>query len=234
MQFANIEWRDGQPYSIDFNDIYFSTDNGIKETGYVFLEQNQLSERFAGLKNKRFTIIETGFGTGLNFYCTASQWLASAPADKNLHFVSIEKFPLKIADLQKIIGIWPQLTLIASALIQEYSKLKAGLNTYYLFDNRIQLDLWIGDIADVLPKLECGADAWFLDGFAPAKNAEMWSTSMFKQLARLSQANTTFATFTSAGLVRRGLQDAGFEVRKLIGFGKKREMLCGNFVETVP
>ena len=229
MQFANIEWRDGQPYSIDFNDIYFSTDNGIQETKYVFLAQNELSERFAALKNKRFTIIETGFGTGLNFYCTASQWLESSPTDKNLHFVSIEKFPLNIADLQKVAQIWPQLTPIALALLQQYSALKQGLNTFHLFDKCIQLDLWVGDVAEVLPKLECSADAWFLDGFAPAKNAEMWSSHILEHVARLSQTNTTFATFTSAGDVRRGLQAVGFEVKKQAGFGKKREMLRGIF-----
>jgi tRNA 5-methylaminomethyl-2-thiouridine biosynthesis bifunctional protein len=229
MQFISIKWINNNPYSIDFNDIYFSTEDGIQETECVFIAQNQLEERFSSLKNNTFAIIETGFGTGLNFYCAASHWLKLAPADAKLIYISIEKFPLKLEDMEKVAQLWSQLECISKPLLQQYANLKPNLNQMSMAESRIQLALWVGDILDTLPQITQKADAWFLDGFAPAKNAEMWSEKIFKHVARLSKTNTTFATFTSAGDVRRGLQAAGFEVKKHTGFGKKREMLKGVF-----
>ena len=101
MQFANIKWQEYTPYSLDFNDIYFNSENGLRETEYVFIAQNRLKERFAELKKETFTIIETGFGTGLNFYCTAAHFLALAPKDAILHYFSIEKLPL--ADRKSVV-----------------------------------------------------------------------------------------------------------------------------------
>jgi tRNA 5-methylaminomethyl-2-thiouridine biosynthesis bifunctional protein len=118
---------------------------------------------------------------------------------------------------------------IATQLHQRYTTLTDGLNRFHLCQNRIQLDVWIGDVSECLPKIETTADAWFLDGFAPSKNQTMWSASAIKEIARLSIINTTFATFTSAGHVRRELLTAGFAVSKAPGFGKKREMLYGRY-----
>lgn len=240
MQFANIEWRkdtgssgQSQPYSIDFNDVYFNTDDGLQETEYVFIAHNQLAQRFSAPNLSSFTIIETGFGTGLNFLVVSHLWLKLAPKTATLHYIGIEKMPLSLVDLTRTHALWPQFADISRELITQYSTLntmlKSGTHHFSLATGRIQLGLQADDIMLVLPKLSKIADAWLLDGFAPAKNASMWSCEVFAQMARLSKTGTTFATFTSAGDVKRGLQAAGFEVSKHKGFGKKREMLSGIF-----
>lgn len=230
MQFSNINWINNKPYSIDFNDIYFSTEDGLQETEYVFIEHNQLKQRFVQPGLNHFIIIETGFGTGLNFLAVCAQWLALAPVEAKLHYVSIEKYPLKLADLQRAMQLQPQFNLVSSELISKYAGLESGPNQFNLASSRIRIDLRIGDIATQLPQINNMADAWLLDGFAPAKNADMWSGKVFEHIARLSRINTTFATFTSAGAVRRGLSGVGFKVQKHAGFGKKREMLSGTFL----
>jgi tRNA 5-methylaminomethyl-2-thiouridine biosynthesis bifunctional protein len=229
MQYANINWINNKPYSIDFNDIYFSNDDCIQETEYVFIEHNRLKERFASLESSTFTLIETGFGTGLNFLAVAAHWLALAKHSAQLHFISIEKFPLKLDDLRRAYETWPQFAEISCEFLQNYTKLKVGNNVFSMAGGRIQLALQVNDILEVLAQITQNADAWFLDGFAPAKNSEMWSSAVLEHIARLSKPNATFATFTSAGGVRRGLQKVGFEVEKNTGFGKKREMLSGIF-----
>jgi tRNA 5-methylaminomethyl-2-thiouridine biosynthesis bifunctional protein len=226
---ANIRWGRGQPYSLDFNDIYFNTEDGLQETEYVFIAQNLLQQRFSASDDSNFTIIETGFGTGLNFFCTSLHWLNCAPASAKLHYVSLEKYPLMAVDMEKVTQLYPQFRSISNELLEQYSYLQVGLNTICVANGRIQLSLWIGDVLDTLPRIQNKADAWFLDGFAPAKNAEMWSEQVFRHISRLSKLGTTFATFTSAGEVRRGLQNIGFNVQKCAGYGKKREMLSGQF-----
>lgn len=230
MQFANIQWNNQQPYSLDFDDVYYSSDDGLAETDYVFIQHNQLTQRFAQLEKSRFTIIETGFGTGLNFFCAAQHFLAHAPNNATLQFTSIERYPLNADDFIKANRYWFVFEQMVSQLASTYIQLKPGFNQLNCSDGRIQLELWIGDISEVLPQIKTPADAWFLDGFAPSKNSDMWSSILFDHIARLSKINTTFATFTSAGEVRRHLQAVGFNVRKATGFGKKREMLFGTFV----
>lgn len=225
---AEIQWRDGQPYSTAFEDVYFSSDNGLLETEYVFISGNHLAPRWHSLKQPLFRIIETGFGTGLNFLCSVQQWLKHAPADAVLEFISVEKYPLQSADLQQALQQWPQLNDYSSVLLQHYDQLIAE-GYCSLVNGRIQLKLRLGDALQKLAELDTAtpADAWFLDGFAPSKNPEMWQDTLFTQMARLSKSGTSFATFTSAGAVRRGLAAAGFQVNKQPGFGKKREMLTG-------
>ncbi len=235
MQFSSIEWINNVPYSIDFNDVYFNTDDGLQETEYVFIAHNQLQQRFSDAnqhinKNFSFTIIETGFGTGLNFLAVSALWLQLAPKNASLHYMGIEKMPLSPADLIRAHALWPQFTDISEALIAQYSTLKNGTNHFSIAAGRIQLSLQVNDIKLALPQLSQIADAWLLDGFSPAKNTAMWSPEVLTQMARLSKTGTTFATFTSAGHVKRGLQATGFEVSKHKGFGKKREMLSGIFV----
>ena len=234
MQFAKLEWINNQPYSLDFNDIYFNSENGLQETEYVFIEHNQLKARFSSLEKESFTIVETGFGTGLNFLAVATHWLALAPKHAQLRYISIEKFPLTLADLARAHALWPQLAVISEELLQDNAHIKAGINLYSLAGGRIQLALHADDISFALPLISQKADAWLLDGFAPAKNAEMWSRHVFEHIANLSQNNTTFATFTSASAVRRTLQAVGFKVNKEAGFGKKREMLSGFFAGDNP
>ena len=232
---AEIEWRDGQPYASAFQDIYFSSDNGLLETEYVFLQGNHLLSRwqptnFDSLNQNRFTIAETGFGTGLNFLCAAKLWLSVAPIKAALHFISTEKHPLSLQDMTKALAYWPDLSILSLPFLTQYQTLLDDTETISLFDNRIQLTLLIGDAITHLHEIHTEIDAWFLDGFAPSKNPAMWQPSLFERMARLSNSTTTFATFTSAGEVRRGLMAAGFEVNKRSGFGKKREMLTGRFL----
>lgn len=229
MQFATLQWKNQQPYSLDFDDVYYSSDDGLAETEYVFIQHNQLTERFSNLQDIEFTIIETGFGTGLNFFCAIQHFIDHAPTNASCRFISIERYPLRDEDLIKANQSWPMFGELATQLHAPYTKLKDGLNTFNLCQNRIQLDLWVGDVSECLPKIQTTADAWFLDGFAPAKNSEMWSETLFAEIARLSESNTTFATFTSAGQIRRQLQAVGFNVNKASGFGKKREMLYGAY-----
>lgn len=228
--FAQIDWQNGQPYSSAFDDVYFSSDDGLAETHYVFIEQNQLEQRFNHLQKNVFTIIETGFGTGLNFLCVWKLWLSCAPSDAQLNFISCEKYPLTKQDLTVALIYFPTLSHFSTQLIERYNV--SDTQQSMSFDSgRIRLNLLIGDASEQLSLLneDLAVDAWFLDGFAPSKNPDMWSDKLFKQMASLSNTGTTFATFTSAGLVKRGLQDVGFSVNKVVGFGKKREMLAGYF-----
>lgn len=230
-----LEWRNGQPYSTKFEDVYFSTsaDNpqqGLLETEYVFLKHNQLAERWQHLSEHTFTIAETGFGTGLNFLCACHLWLSLAPTSARLHFISTEKYPLTLAQMQQAHANWEDLSVISQAFLLQYASLPDGVHRFTLFAGRIQLTLHIDDIQKTLPNLNTQVDAWFLDGFAPAKNPDMWQPALFAHMARLSYHQTTFATFTSAGAVRRALLAHGFVVNKAPGYGKKREMLHGHFL----
>jgi len=224
-----LAWRDGLPYSTEFQDVYFSSDNGLLETEYVFLQGNDLPARWQHPDLTQFTIIETGFGTGLNFLCAAKLWLAHAPEHAILHFISVEKYPLMLNDISVALALWPQLTALSTPLLHQYNALM-DQETISLYDNRVQLSVHIGDATERLARITNMADACFLDGFSPAKNPEMWHAGLFCEMAKHAQASTTFATFTSAGDVRRGLIAAGFKVSKRPGFGKKREMLCGEFI----
>ncbi|MEO2215469.1 bifunctional tRNA (5-methylaminomethyl-2-thiouridine)(34)-methyltransferase MnmD/FAD-dependent 5-carboxymethylaminomethyl-2-thiouridine(34) oxidoreductase MnmC [Chromobacterium vaccinii] len=225
---AQLVWQDGQPMSAVFGDVYFSRADGLEETRHVFLRHNQLEERFAALRpSGSFTIAETGFGTGLNFLCAWQCLEANAPAGARLHFVSAEKFPLTPADLAQALALWPELAEFSAPLLAQYDVLTPGWHRLVLAGGRVTLTLMIGDVLDVLPQLDARVDAWFLDGFAPSKNPDMWQQPLFQQMARLSSPGASFATFTSAGAVRRGLAEAGFEVKKAPGHGRKRHIVHG-------
>ncbi|NOS96273.1 MAG: tRNA (5-methylaminomethyl-2-thiouridine)(34)-methyltransferase MnmD [Methylotenera sp.] len=226
---AIIEWKQGQPFASAFQDVYFSSDNGLLETNYVFLQGNNLATRWQQHNFQTFTITETGFGTGLNFLCVAKLWLETAPKNAILKFISVEKYPLTLSDITTALQLWPELTTLSAPLLAQYATL-IDTKSISLYDNRIELNLLIGDATEQLTHLQHQTDAWFLDGFSPAKNPDMWQPALFKRMAKLSHLNTTFATFSSAGIVRRGLMFAGFKVNKRAGFGKKREMIDGYFV----
>lgn len=229
LQPARLDWSQGLPFSADFNDVYFSTAGGDSETRHVFLNGNQLEDRFKYLSPEQsFTIIETGFGTGLNWLCTQTLW-QECGRNGWLHIVSIEKHPLQKPDLLRAQALWPCFEAYARALQENYPELVTGFHRLVFPELRSTLTLVFSDIEEVLPLLSAQADAWYLDGFAPSRNPEMWQASLFHHMARLSKPNATFATFTAAGDVRRGLQQAGFEVSKSMGYGKKREMLKGVF-----
>lgn len=225
MQFAKLKWDQQQPYSLDFDDIYYSSDDGLAETEHVFIQHNELIERFSTLKKPVFSIIETGFGTGLNCLCALQHFIDLAPTNTTLHFTSIERYPLSPEDLIKANKNWPMFCALSAELQKQYAHLTTGLNQFRLCHGRIHLDLWVGDVNECMPNITTTADAWFLDGFAPSKNGDMWLESLFNHISRLSKNHTSVATFTSAGNVRRQLQRKGFQVTKVKGFGKKREML---------
>lgn len=228
---AKLEWdAEGLPSSTVFDDVYFSKANGLAETRYVFLQHNGFPERFAKLApNSCCTLGETGFGTGLNFLCTYQAFLAEAPPTAQLHFISVEKFPLSATDLKQALALWPELAELAAELCAQYQAVQPGFQHFIFAEGRVRLTLIIDDAIQGLAQLDAQVDAWFLDGFAPAKNPDMWNQQLFQQLARLSHPHTTLATFTSAGFVRRGLIAAGFAMQRCPGFGTKREMLQGQF-----
>ncbi|MCH7375592.1 bifunctional tRNA (5-methylaminomethyl-2-thiouridine)(34)-methyltransferase MnmD/FAD-dependent 5-carboxymethylaminomethyl-2-thiouridine(34) oxidoreductase MnmC [Aeromonas sp. MR19] len=239
---ARLDWNEaGTPVSSDFGDVYFSNDNGLSETRYVFLQQNRLPARFSHHDSDSFVIGETGFGTGLNFLATMAAFLEQAPQSGNgsrLHFISFEKYPLTQRDLSKALAAWPELAPLSQDLIAQWPQPVQGCHRLQFAKGRIRLDLWFGDIKEMLPQVphqEGGlVDAWYLDGFSPAKNPEMWTQALFDGLARLARPDASIATFTCAGFVRRGLIAAGFAMKKVKGHGSKREMLTGDRTDKQP
>ncbi|CCN70412.1 bifunctional tRNA (5-methylaminomethyl-2-thiouridine)(34)-methyltransferase MnmD/FAD-dependent 5-carboxymethylaminomethyl-2-thiouridine(34) oxidoreductase MnmC [Vibrio nigripulchritudo] len=241
---AVLGWNEaGTPVSDQFDDVYFSNVNGLEETRYVFLTQNQLPQRWHNFEHRRFVVAETGFGTGLNFLALW-QWFNAFRKEnpdstlKELHFISFEKFPVTRDDLKKAHESWPELAEYASQLQAHYPIAVPDCHRIVLADGAITLDLWFGDIKDCMPSVptpkEGLVDAWFLDGFAPSKNPEMWNQNLFDGMAKLARQDCSCATFTAAGFVRRGLIEAGFSMKKVKGFGTKREMIAGTLEEKTP
>ncbi|WP_243689771.1 tRNA (5-methylaminomethyl-2-thiouridine)(34)-methyltransferase MnmD, partial [Cronobacter sakazakii] len=235
--------NEGTPVSRDFDDVYFSNDDGLEETRYVFLDGNQLPERFMTHPRDSFIVAESGFGTGLNFLTLWQAFAAFRDAHpdatlQRLHFISFEKFPLTSADLKSAHAHWPELAPWAQQLQAQWPMALPGCQRLVLDGGRVTLDLWLGDINELVDTLDDThnrqVDAWFLDGFAPSKNPEMWTPGLFTAMARLARPGGTLATFTSAGFVRRGLIEAGFDVVKRKGFGRKREMLTGTLSHDAP
>ena len=250
----------GTPVSNQFEDFYFSTDNGLQETEYVFLQANALPQRWFNHPQDHFVIGETGFGTGLNFLASWACFEQSHNINKSnsnsnsnsknsnsnddnntvkrLHFISFEKYPLQQADLANALAQWPQLSKYADALLEQYPRLLPGCHRLVFNQGFVTLDLWFGDIKDTLPQLFHGKagyiDAWYLDGFAPSKNADMWCDEVYQGMKKLSKSGTTLSTFTAAAVVRKGLQAAGFEITKITGFGKKRQMITGKVNDQSP
>ncbi|KEA50077.1 FAD-dependent oxidoreductase [Mangrovibacter sp. MFB070] len=243
IQTATLDFNaEGTPVSRQFDDVYFSNDNGLEETRYVFLDGNRLKDRFFNHHESVFVVAESGFGTGLNFLALWEQFTtfhADNPQARlqRLHFISFEKFPLRLGDLTKAHQQWPQLATFATQLQAQWPDAVAGCHRLVLDNGRVTVDLWFGDINTSLTQLDCTlnqrVDAWFLDGFAPSRNPDMWNQALFDGMARMAKPGGTMATFTSAGFVRRGLQQAGFQVEKRKGFGRKREMLTGTLAEGI-
>lgn len=250
---AIVDWQEsGSPASSAYGDIYFSPRLGLEETEYVFLQHNHLAPRWRQLAQQQaqsdcrhFTIGETGFGTGLNFLAAWRLWLACAPENWQLHFVSVEKHPLQFEDLKRALQVWPQLSPMADQLLAQYPALVPGQHLLKFEQGRIHLHLLFGDAIEAFDQFRASdhpalaqvghcMDAWFLDGFAPDKNPSLWNDKLYKLLAQLSRKGTTVATFTAAGNVRRGLNSCGFAMGKAPGFGKKREMLHGEFALQTP
>jgi tRNA 5-methylaminomethyl-2-thiouridine biosynthesis bifunctional protein len=203
-----------------FDDIYFSTDDGIGESKAVFLEGIEAPEVWKN--TNKFTICELGFGTGLNFLNTVNNWIKHSDHNQMLHYIAIEKHPLDNVEIDEAV-YWDELAKIKRIMLQQYPE--GGC----IWDNRVILTLLIGDVSDQLMQMNEKIDAWYLDGFAPSKNPDMWTDEVFKLVAERSKPSAKLATFTAAGFVRRGLEKVGFSMYKRSGFGKKREMLAGEF-----
>jgi tRNA 5-methylaminomethyl-2-thiouridine biosynthesis bifunctional protein len=246
IQSAQINWLDtGEPYSERFEDVYFSSDDGFIETEYVFLNHNNLPHRFAvqdnTSKDQVFRIAETGFGTGLNFLVSVYHWLQLTGSKRKVEYISVEKFPLDKAQLIRAYQLfckkWPQLSPVCDAFLPLYPETfvtKTPVHEFEFFAGQIKLILLINEasagLQSVLATHKKSMDAWYLDGFAPAKNPQMWTPDLFQLMFELSHPGTTLSTFTAAGMVRRGLTEAGFSISKAPGFGKKRELLHGRMV----
>ena len=242
IQHAKIHFnQENTPVSDKFDDVYFSNQDGLAETHYVFLEGNQLWERWVNYQEAHFVIAETGFGTGLNFFAVTSlfrefrQKHPDSPL-KRLYFISFEKYPLPRDALQQAHLAYPQFSHLAQHLQQHWLNPIQGCYRFH-FDETT-LDLWFGDVAENLPQLgdymNGKIDAWFLDGFAPSKNPDMWNEQLYQQMFRFTKPQGTFATFTVASAVRKGLENAGFNIKKRKGFGKKRECLSGQKTQEKP
>ncbi|WP_180080767.1 FAD-dependent 5-carboxymethylaminomethyl-2-thiouridine(34) oxidoreductase MnmC [Acinetobacter sp. YH12201] len=233
IQTADLDWQhvDGidVPVSKQFGDVYFSKDNGLLETRHVFLNGNDLSTRLAKLNDfEYFCVGETGFGTGLNILALWQLWQQVRPDNQShLHAISVEKFPLTKADLIRALNAWPELKPLADQLIAQYPMPIAGCHRLSFPDERFSLDLWLGDAHDVFPVMEKTAtvNAWFLDGFAPSCNPDMWEENVLNNIVRLSGFGSTFASFSVAGVLKRGLKNHGISITRPRGFGHKREML---------
>lgn len=224
----NLVWQNGLPFSSRFDDLYFSAVSGLDEKRHVFLQANRLSERFAALSpGESFAIGETGFGTGLNFICAWMLFEQCAPPGASLDFFSAEKFPLDDDELSAALQLWPELKPQMEMMLMRWRRRVPGWNRWSF--GRVRLTLAIADVAEAVMQLpDAAVDAWFLDGFTPTKNPEMWSEPVLTNIARASRAGATLSTYTSAGWVRRGLLQAGFDVARAPGFGWKREMLSGH------
>ncbi|MEM8870825.1 MAG: tRNA (5-methylaminomethyl-2-thiouridine)(34)-methyltransferase MnmD [Pseudomonadota bacterium] len=211
-----LDWgKDGTPFATAFDDTYFSAEDGAAEARYVFLNGNNLPHRY----RDGFAVAELGFGTGLNLLVAAQAWGSRAG---RLRYTSFEAFPLLAADHRRALHRWPELREWAEVLI---SHRESGRTNFSL--GPVDVSLVLGDARTTLPQWAGVADAWFLDGFSPARNPELWGEDLMSQIARHTRPGGSFATFTAAGGVRRALERAGFTVERRTGFGRKRHMSAG-------
>jgi tRNA U34 5-methylaminomethyl-2-thiouridine-forming methyltransferase MnmC len=213
-----LEWRDGDlPIATRFDDPYFSLANGLDETRHVFLAGNDLPARF----RPGFQIAELGFGTGLNLLATLI-----AVGDTPISYTSFEAYPMAANDIARALQAFPEAAGVAADFLTHWA---AGARQFQL--GPVAVEVVIGDARTTLPAWQGRADAWFLDGFSPAKNPELWNPALMAEVARHTAAGGSFATYTAAGFVRRGLQDAGFAVERRKGHGHKRHMATGKMPE---
>ena len=219
---------DGTPYSDAYGDVYHSADGGGAQARHVFLDGNGLPGRWAGAR--RFTIFETGFGFGLSFLTTWQAWRDDPRRCERLHYVSVEKHPFSAQDLAVLHAPHAELAPLAEELRSAWPLLVPGLHRLEFAGGRVVLTLAFGEAAELVPQLRLAADAIYLDGFAPARNPEMWSAELLKAVARLAAPGATAATWSVAASVREALRAAGFAAEKRRGFARKSEMLVARFV----
>ncbi len=217
-----VTWKDGViPVSVRFDDPYFSLADGLAETRHVFLAGNGLPDRL----QDGFHVAELGFGTGLNLLALLIAWAETGRATGRagtLRFTSFEAYPLAATDIARALRHFPQAQAVAGPFLAAWDM---GKRRFALAG--IEVEVIVGDARDTLPAWEGRADAWFLDGFSPAKNPELWSPELMAEVGAHTAAGGTFATYTAAGHVRRSLEAAGFAVARVAGHGRKRHMTTG-------
>lgn len=219
--YSNIILEDNIPKSVLFDDIYYSKYSGVEEANYVFIKHNNLKNRFTSLKdNDIFVIAESGFGAGINFLTTLLLWNQVVTSNAKLIFYSFEKYPLKQETLQVILDNIVEFKEIKNEVIAQYYLLTTGCHRIK-FKN-VFLNLIIGDINNTIKNYTFKANAWFLDGFNPNKNISMWSDTVFKNMFRLSENETTFATYSANSRIQQLLNVNGFIVKKQRGFIKEK------------
>lgn len=215
---ARLDWRDGSvPVSLRFDDPYFSMANGLEETRHVFLDGNDLPRRLT----EGFHVAELGFGTGLNLLALWQAWRSGSERPR-IFFTSFEAYPMAPDDMARAHAAFPELTELGSQLVAQWA---TGARSFTL--DGIEVEVICGDANVTLPSWSGKADAWFLDGFSPAKNPDLWSPDLMAEIGRKTRAGGSFATYTAAGHVRRALAEAGFAVDRRPGFGRKRHMTSG-------
>jgi tRNA 5-methylaminomethyl-2-thiouridine biosynthesis bifunctional protein len=215
----------GTAFSPEFQDVYHSRDGALAQARHVFLAGNALPERWRG--GASFTVLETGFGIGVNFLATWDAWRAHGERPRRLHFVSVENRPFGREALREALAPFEEVAPLARALVAALPPALAGFHRLHFDGGRVILTLLLGDGCQLLPQLVGRADALYLDGFSPARNPDLWTPEVVRELARLARPGATLATWTVAGGVRTALADAGFRLEKRSGFAAKREMLCG-------
>lgn len=229
LESPQLSIRQGVVRADDFDDVYFSADDGLGETQHVFLDGNDLPGRLAA--QQRFTIAETGFGTGLNFLAVLALYedlqRTSPDSGREIDFISFESRPLDAAVMATAHRAFPALATYSLALIDALPPRWPGLHRRNFADGRVRLHLIYGAADVALQQADFRADAWFLDGFTPAKNPSLWSADLLGEVGRLTKAGGSFASFTAARMVRQHLTEAGFDVEKRPGFGRKRDMIIG-------
>lgn len=228
-----ISWsEDGDPYSLQYGDCYYPAGNSLAVSIHTFLEPNNLP--YAWKHKTQFVIGETGFGTGLNFFVTLQAWHTDPAATGILHFVSFEKHPLSADSIRRAMSRWPELGMYVDALYRQYPIRSKGLFRILFPEFNATLTLCFDDALRALRNFSGHMNCWYLDGFAPSRNTDLWSDKLIDEIAQHSVPGATLATFSSAGSVRRALGRAGFKVTKTPGYGSKREHIKAEFTETIP
>ena len=247
IQPANIEWRNQAPFNSDYDDVYFSTNNGLEESTHVFAKGCQLETDWTNREQTDFYITELGFGSGLNFLVTADLWKTQISQSnqnkhKHLHYLSIEKRPFKLTDIIRALRCWPMFSEIAEELISNYPSTSYGRHQIQFKKLNLTLTLFYMPVEEALTDLikesdlqqqKLIIDHWFLDGFAPDKNKAMWTESVCNNIAQLSREGSRLATFSVAAAVKNPLKQAGFIVTKRRGVGLKREVLSAVFQKSL-
>ncbi|MBT3278275.1 MAG: tRNA (5-methylaminomethyl-2-thiouridine)(34)-methyltransferase MnmD [Phycisphaerales bacterium] len=231
IQLADCSVRDdGAVVSARFDDVYFDAADGLAESRAVFIEGSNFPDRWAANRRWPFTVFETGFGTGLNFLATLSAWrTAETPDGATLRYFAAEKFPVSRSVVAEALGGWGELSAELAAFLAVYPEsILPGLSRWAVAPD-VELIYGCGEVAEIIAADTPPIDAWLLDGFAPGKNPDMWRAEVFAAMATRSAPGATIATFTAAGVVKRGLRDAGFTVRRRPGHGKKWHRLVGTY-----